>query len=61
MNPRFQASGAPHNEAAENETMMMDRMEGPSDNEAMHQKPRRKHRRRIELADFYKIYGSKRK
>lgn len=66
MNPRsapmrFPASGpAPgHDEAGENESMAMEQMEGSSDNEAIHTAPKRKHRRRINLADIHKNYGKR--
>jgi hypothetical protein len=51
-----------HDEAGKNESMMMHRMEGPSDDESMHTAPKRKHRRSISHADhLHKMYGKKRK
>lgn len=57
-NLRFQATAPAMDEP---ESPMMEQMEGPSDNEAVHQAPKRKHRRSIELADIHKHYAKGRK
>lgn len=61
MKPRSHMIGMAHDEAGEHESMAMERREGPSDDESMHQAPKRKHRRRVSLADLHKQYGAKRK
>lgn len=62
MKPRYRSMAPAHDEAGKNESMMMHRMEGPSDDESMHTAPKRKHRRSISHADhLHKMYGKKRK
>lgn len=64
MNPRstpmrYPASDPAHDEAGEGESMAMHQMEGPMDDESIHTAPKRKHRRRISLADIHKNYGKR--